>query len=138
MVCGRTSRSNGPLIKTDRGEAVKKLLAAISTLALACTLSITARATADAPKQLTVPAGDLVSALKSLSQQVDTNLVYEPQQLAGMKTDGVSGKLTAQEAVSKLLHGTGLEVHADQTGAAMRIETHSQAAAKALAQSALP
>jgi iron complex outermembrane recepter protein len=117
---------------------MKRVLVSISIVALACTLSVAAHALADAPRQLTVPAGDLVSALESLSRQVDAHLVYQPQQLAGMKTPGFSGLLTAQEAVSALLRGTGLQVHTDQSGAAMLIERPSQAAASALAQSTTP
>ncbi len=116
---------------------MKKILVSISAVALACTLSLAAHAMADAPRQLAVPAGDLVAALQSLSRQVDVHLVYQPQQLAGLKTRGFSGLLTAQEAVSKLLHGTKLQVHTDQAGAAMLIELPSQAAASTLAQSSV-
>ena len=116
---------------------MKKILVSISILALACTLSVAAHAMADAPRQLTVPAGDLVSALESLSRQVDVHLVYQAQQLAGMTTRGFSGLLTAQEAVSKLLQGTKLQVHTDQSGAAMLIELPGQAAAGTLAQSSV-
>src|ERR1700727_3021810 len=101
---------------------MKQILVSISILVLACTLSVAAHAMADAPKQLTVPAGDVVSALEYLSRQVDVRLVFQAQQLAGMKTRGFSGLLTAQEAVSRLLQGTKLQVHPDQTGAAMLIE----------------
>ncbi len=114
---------------------MKKIFLSISMMALTCTLSVAAHAMADAPRQVTVPAGDLVSALQSLSRQVDTHLVYQPQQLAGMKTPGFSGLLTAQQAVSKLLHGTGLQIHMDQAGAAMLIEFPRQAAANAVALS---
>ena len=102
---------------------MKKILVSISILALACTLSVAVHAMTDAPKQLTVPAGDLVSALQSLSRQVDVRLVYQAQQLAGMKTQGFSGLLTAQQAVGKLLqrhaatvpHRSGRCSHAHRT-----------------------
>ena len=116
---------------------LKKILVSISILALACTLSVTVHAMTDAPKQLTVPAGDLVSALQSLSRQVDVRLVYQAQQLAGMKTQGFSGLLTAQQAVGKLLKGTQLQARTDQSGAAMIIELPSETSARALAQTSL-
>ncbi|HEY2533564.1 MAG TPA: TonB-dependent receptor [Xanthobacteraceae bacterium] len=117
---------------------LKRILVSISILALACTMSVAAHAAADAPRQLTVPAGDLLSALESLSRQADVRIVYQPQQLAGMKTQGFSGLLTTEEAVSKLLHGTQLQVHEDQSGSTMLIELPSQPAATTLAQISAP
>lgn len=116
---------------------MKKILVSISVLALACTVAVTAHAVADAPRQLKVPAGDLVSALQSLSRQVDVHLIYQPQQLAGVKTQGFSGLLTTQEAVGKLLKGTQLKVHGDESGAAMVIELPSETGAGTLAQTSL-
>src|SRR5580698_2843012 len=113
----------------------RKIFAPASIVALACTLSVAAHAMSDAPRQLTIPAGDLAAALQSRSTQVGARLVFEPRQLTGLKTKGFSGLLTAQQAVSKLLVGTGLSVHTDQSGAALLIESPNQPAASALAQS---
>ncbi len=89
-------------------------------------MSLALPALADSPKQLDVPAGDLVHALDSLAQQLDVSIVYQAPQLAGLKTHGVSGKLTSQEAVKKLLEGTSLTVNVDSTGA-MLISTQRPA-----------
>jgi iron complex outermembrane recepter protein len=86
-------------------------------LGLACSLSLGLPALADALRQIDVPAGDLVHALESLARQVDVNIVYQAPQLAGLHTSGVSGKLTPQEAVKKLLEGTSLTVSTDPSGA---------------------
>ena len=86
-------------------------------LGLACSMSLAVPAMADSLKQIDVPAGDLVRALESLARQVDVSIVYQAPQLAGLQTHGVSGKLTSQEAVKKLLEGTSLTVNVDSTGA---------------------
>jgi outer membrane receptor protein involved in Fe transport len=74
-------------------------------------------ALADSLKQIDVPAGDLARALDTLARQLDVSIVYQAPQLVGLKTHGVSGKLTSQEAVKKLLKGTSLTVNVDSTGA---------------------
>jgi iron complex outermembrane receptor protein len=90
--------------------------------AAACAASLSAHAIADAPKQINVPAGDLVTALESLAHQADISLVYQAKELAGMRTRGAHGNLTPQEAVTKLLEGTKLHIRVDATTGAMLIE----------------
>jgi outer membrane receptor protein involved in Fe transport len=91
-------------------------------------MSLALPAVADSIRQINVPAGDLVQALESLARQLDVSIVYQAPQLAGLKTHGVSGKLTSQEAVKKLLEGTSLTVNVDSTGA-MLISTPRQSGA---------
>jgi len=86
-------------------------------LGFACSMLLAMPAVADSLRQINVPAGDLVHALDSLARQVDVGIVYQAPQLAGLHTRGVSGKLTPQEAVKKLLEGTSLTVNTDSTGA---------------------
>ncbi|HEY6924372.1 MAG TPA: TonB-dependent receptor, partial [Steroidobacteraceae bacterium] len=71
-----------------------------------------------------MPAGDLVHALESLARQVDVSIVYQAPQLAGLHTSGVSGKLTPQEAVKRLLEGTSLTVSTDPSGAMLIAPPH--------------
>jgi len=97
-------------------------MARLTAIAFACSLSVAAYAIADSPRQINVPAGDLVQALESLARQADVSLVYQAQQLAGIRTRGVSGNLTAQDAVAKLLEGTKLHLRTDATSGAMLIE----------------
>jgi outer membrane receptor protein involved in Fe transport len=86
-------------------------------LAVATTLPLVAHAIADTAKRVDVPAGDLSSALLSLSRQTGTDLVYPPEQIHGLTTEGVHGELTAEQAVIELLKGTPLEPTVDRTGA---------------------
>ena len=75
--------------------------------------------TRDAPAQMQIdiPAGDLNAALEYLSMRSGAGLVYRPDQVKGVKTRGVHGVLSPEEAVKQLLEGTGLEVSTDSTGA---------------------
>lgn len=74
-------------------------------------------ARADERKQINVPAGDLVVALKALAQQSGIDLVYRSDQLEGLHTQGVAGAFSAHEAVTKLLEGTALTLRLDSSGA---------------------
>lgn len=89
------------------------------TIASASALSISARAEADEPKSINVQAGNLTDALETLARQYGVNVIYTSSELRGVKTRGVSGTLTSQDAVRKLLEGTSLEVKTDPTGAVM-------------------
>jgi len=87
-----------------------------SLLAVACSLSLPAFAFADAPVSLDVPAGELVAALKTLAKQSDVELLYQPAQLKDIKTSGLKGQYTAQDAVSMLIRGTSLRVYTTERG----------------------
>jgi iron complex outermembrane receptor protein len=95
-----------------------KLMRARSVLvAVACSLSLVARAYAVDAWRVDVPAGDLTSALESLARQSDIELVYRVEQLKGLQTRGVAGELTPTQAVRKLLEGTPLIIRTDASGA---------------------
>ena len=70
---------------------------------------------------LEIPAGDLVDALKALARQTGADLVYRPEQVKGLKTQGLKGQLTVGDAVGKLLEGTSLRVSTDADTGAMLI-----------------
>lgn len=77
---------------------------------------------ADTPREMRLPAGDLLMALDALAkQQTDTQLIYRRDQLQGIRTKGVSGTLTTQEAILKLLDGTALRLSTDAETGAMLI-----------------
>jgi outer membrane receptor protein involved in Fe transport len=70
-----------------------------------------------AQQRIDIPAGDLGAALEYLSTRSGAGLVYRPDHVKGVKTRGVHGALSPEEAVKQLLEGTGLEVSMDSTGA---------------------
>ncbi len=91
-----------------------------TVISIICAASFAGVANADVAKPIVAPAGDLVTALEFISKQADIELVFRPEQLKGLQTKGVSGALTAQEAVRKLLEGTQLQLSEDaRTGAMM-------------------
>ncbi len=96
-------------------------IARSSLLSALCSLAVATAAVAETPRKVNVPAGELASALKSLSEQVDVNLVYAVGDVAGVRTSGVSGTLTRVEAVQKLLEGTDLRLSTDVASGAMLI-----------------
>jgi outer membrane receptor protein involved in Fe transport len=99
---------------------LKSVLGKTSLMALACLLLLTAHA-ADSARVIDVPAGDLLSAIEAVEKQADVEIVYQPETLKGLKTHGVSGNLTTQDAVRKLLAGTQLRLSTDASTGAMLI-----------------
>lgn len=65
-------------------------------------------ALAEGEIRFTVPAGKLSSALGSLAEQADLQLVYDGNLVKGLKSSGLTGTLAPQAALAKLLEGTGL------------------------------
>jgi outer membrane receptor protein involved in Fe transport len=101
---------------------LKSIMLRTTLIAITCSISVASYAIADSPKQINIPAGDLVTGLESLARQADVSLVYQAQRLTGLRTRGVSGNLTPKEAVIQLLEGTKLEVRTDTSTGAMLIE----------------
>jgi iron complex outermembrane recepter protein len=91
--------------------------------AVACAISFSAHAIAD-PRQLDVPAGELIPALEALEKQAAIEIVYQPEQLKSLRTKGVKGTYEPKAAVQLLLKGTTLELRTDPTGA-MVIAPHT-------------
>ena len=94
-------------------------------IAFACSVSFCAFAMADTPKPIDVPAGALARALELISKQAGVELVFRPEHVAGLHTNGVTGTFSAQEAVKKLLEGTPLQVRSDDATGAMMIGRES-------------
>jgi iron complex outermembrane recepter protein len=87
-------------------------------LALACLLPASALAQHDvATADIDIPAGNLVTALDMLARQTGVQFVYSADQLAGLRTRGSHGKLSARQALADLLAGTGYVAHRDSSGA---------------------
>jgi iron complex outermembrane receptor protein len=110
--------------------SIRAVLVATLCVVLCPALAGPPVARADPAQQwIDIPAGDLGAALEYLSTRSGTGLVYRPDQVKGVKTRGVRGALSPEEAVKQLLEGTGLEVSTDSTGAmliaAPQVTVHS-------------
>src|ERR1700726_3412603 len=68
-------------------------------------------------KELDIPAGDLWIALETLAKQTGAEIVYQIEQVRGLRTKGVSGNLSAEEAARRLIEGTPLVLRVDSSGA---------------------
>jgi hypothetical protein len=90
-----------------------------------CALAISALSFADSPPQIDIPAGELTVALQQLAWQTGVEFVYSAEEIKGVHTQGAHGKLTAKEAVSKLLEGTKLQLTIHGSGAFLIAYPHT-------------
>ena len=60
-------------------------------------------------RELNVPAGALSDALVTLSQQTGRQISVDAALIRSLKSQGIAGRMTAKEALVKLLEGTGLK-----------------------------
>jgi len=67
---------------------------------------------ADTAVLIDIPAGPLDTALLSLARQTGTQVFFTSQIVAGRTAPAISGRLTAREALRRLLAGSDLEVKA--------------------------
>lgn len=81
----------------------------------ALTLSIIPITTPVLAEMLTVPAQPLALALEALAAQSNTQVLYAAELVDGLTAKPVQGDLSAQEALTRMLSGSGLV--ARQTGA---------------------
>ncbi len=91
-------------------------------LAMACSVSLAIAAQAGEVKPINIPAGELVGALDALAKQSGAEFIYRADQLKGAHTDGVSGNLSADEALTRLLRGSGFSVRRDVSGAILIVK----------------
>ena len=96
---------------------LKTLMIKGTLIAFVCSVSFSAHAVAQSPRPINVPAGELVTALETLSKQAAVELVYQPAQLKSFRTGGVKGTYTPEAAIQILLKGTPLELRTDPSGA---------------------
>jgi outer membrane receptor protein involved in Fe transport len=64
---------------------------------------------ADARASIDIPAGDLAGALDRLSAQTGLAFMYQPDLVAGKQARAFAGQFTWQEALRRLLDGSGLQ-----------------------------
>jgi len=60
--------------------------------------------------EFNIPAGDLKSALNSYMSQTGVELIYPEDQMSGSRTKGVAGALAPEDALTRLLRGTGFSI----------------------------
>ena len=58
----------------------------------------------------------VVEALREIERRTGASVVYSPDQIRDVRTEGVTGDLTVDEALARLLQGTGLSVKTNNKG----------------------
>ena len=68
-------------------------------------------------RDFNIPSGDLKSALESYMKQSGVALMYPEDEVSGVHTKGVSGAFSSEDALARLLRGTGLSTQRAPSGA---------------------
>lgn len=87
---------------------------------LVCALAFPNPTVAAAPamKSFDVPAGDASQTLRTFSEQSGVQIIFPVEQVRGVRTKAVKGRLTVAEALDRMLAGTMLSADEDKpTGA---------------------
>lgn len=99
---------------TVHNRAVRQLPLGLGAVLLGLCLSALAApgyAQSGAPQQtISLTAQPLSSALRDLGRQFSVQIVYLPDTVAGRQSPALSGQFTLDQALSRLLAGTGIQV----------------------------
>lgn len=101
----RSRRANGAIVGT------KAFAAALMATTAITALTPIAGAFAQSAAQViafNVPAGPLATALTSFGRQARIQITYVPEIASGKRSLGVTGFVPSQEALARILQGTGL------------------------------
>lgn len=85
------------------GRIAAALIVALTLLAQAPT------ARAQAATQFSLPAQPLESALRAVGTQTNTNIFFDPALVSGRQAPALDAQMTVDEALARLLAGTGLQ-----------------------------
>ena len=86
-------------------------------LTLACSAALAAQAQTTARTRIDIPAGDLATALGELGRQSGAQVIFRADQMRGLRSDGAQGEMTADEALQRVLRGSGFAARRDSSGA---------------------
>src|SRR5437764_6988580 len=95
-------------LATGRGVVMRITVAATTISLSVAAIAATSNVAAAIRKPTNIPPERLQLALQSLARQRDFQLVYRADLVSGLQTEGAHGDLTTGEALSQILHGTGL------------------------------
>jgi outer membrane receptor protein involved in Fe transport len=93
-------------------------------LTSAAAILVTAANAAD----FNIPGGDLKAALDSYSRQTGVSLLYSDQAIKGARSHGVQGDIAPDEALSRILNGTGFQIRRHEGSAITIVRRDTQAA----------
>ncbi|MBM0105853.1 TonB-dependent receptor [Steroidobacter sp. S1-65] len=90
------------------GTTQTALLAPIAAAAVAIAPAHAQSSHATVELRLSIPASDLGAALSAFSRATDIQVVVDPALITGKRSAALSGSFTADEALTRLLDGSGL------------------------------
>jgi outer membrane receptor protein involved in Fe transport len=116
-----------PSRRPDHRRLASFIQAVLSAL---CLLAIASTAGAAEPvlKDYDIPAAPAAAALKQFSAQSGEQLLFSAEAVAGTTTRAVQGRLTAREALDRMVAGTELTVREDQSTGALAVSRRTGAA----------
>jgi len=83
---------------------------------LTTTACVAAFATVASAADFNIPGGDLEAALNAYSKQAGIRLMYSDEAVRGVHTKGVSGAVSPEAALTRLLSGTGFVMEHRSSG----------------------
>ncbi len=95
------------------------------TVAVSGITSIVMFATIAKAANFDIPGGDLKSALAAYTTQSGVELIVSSEAIRGSRTSGVKGTISADDALSHILSGTGFIAHRTPSGAIGIVRDHS-------------
>ncbi|HTM70900.1 MAG TPA: TonB-dependent receptor [Luteimonas sp.] len=107
-------------------------------LSLACSAALAAQAQTAARTRIDIPAGDLATALSEVARQSGAQVIFRADQMSGLRTNGAHGDLTTDEALQRVLQGSGFGVRRDSSGALVIVKQAPAPAATSPARRATP
>ncbi len=96
--------------------------------AMLASAALAASAASAQAADFNIPGGDLKAALDSYSRQTGVSLLYSDQAIRGMRSKGVQGDIAPDEALSRILNGTGFQIRRHEGSAITIVRGGMQAA----------
>lgn len=95
---------------------IRAMLLASASAAVAVTAMPTAAYAQEASYQIDIPAQSMGSALRALGRATKRNILFDEAAVRGKRSAAVSGRMTAREALERLVSGSGLVISSNARG----------------------
>ena len=96
--------------------SLRKLRARLVSSVAMAGISASAAFGQTAASDIALPAQPLADSLTDLSQRTGENILFQGESVVGIRAPALKGRMTPQEAVEKLIKGTGLRAGSDGRG----------------------
>ena len=95
---------------------------------LILTLTVRSSSANPSPQRFDIPAGDAATALRLAAQQAGREIMFPAAIVQGVRVAAVRGEFTVEEAVTRLLAGTDLQLVNDAGSSALAVGRAAAAA----------